>query len=73
MTTQDDLEIAPDFFSYFDATAPLLWEDSTLYCVSAWNDNGQSNHVSDPGACDGFSSPQSVSIDPTSSPAWDGC
>ena len=45
---QDDLEISPDFFEYFDATSPLLWKDPTLYCVSAWNDNGQVTHVHDP-------------------------
>ncbi|KAK8825671.1 hypothetical protein WA577_000842 [Blastocystis sp. JDR] len=44
---EDDLEIAPDFFEYFDATSPLLWTDSSLFCISAWNDNGQANHVSD--------------------------
>uniref|UniRef100_A0A183HFK2 Alpha-1,3-mannosyl-glycoprotein 2-beta-N-acetylglucosaminyltransferase n=1 Tax=Onchocerca flexuosa TaxID=387005 RepID=A0A183HFK2_9BILA len=37
----DDLDIAPDFFEYFSATRPLLDIDKTLYCVSAWNDNGK--------------------------------
>lgn len=46
---QDDLEIAPDFFEFFDATSPLLWKDPTIFCISAWNDNGQSGHVADPG------------------------
>lgn len=41
--------MAPDFFSYFDNTAPLLWKDPTLFCISAWNDNGQEDHVSDQG------------------------
>lgn len=41
--------MAPDFFSYFDNTSPLLWKDSSLYCISAWNDNGQGDHVSEPG------------------------
>ena len=45
---QDDLEVSPDFFEYFDATSPILWSDPTLYCVSAWNDNGQVTHVHDP-------------------------
>ena len=53
---QDDLEIAPDFFEYFDATAPLLWKDASLFCVSAWNDNGQVDHVSDVGKHTSFSS-----------------
>ncbi|ESO10940.1 hypothetical protein HELRODRAFT_72024 [Helobdella robusta] len=37
---EDDLEISPDFFEYLIATKPLLEKDPTLYCVSAWNDNG---------------------------------
>ncbi|KAB7504973.1 Alpha-1,3-mannosyl-glycoprotein 2-beta-N-acetylglucosaminyltransferase [Armadillidium nasatum] len=37
---EDDLDIAPDFFEYFAATYPLLKSDPTLYCISAWNDNG---------------------------------
>lgn len=38
---EEDLEIAPDFFSYFTATAPLLDKDKSLLCVSCWNDHGQ--------------------------------
>lgn len=38
---EDDLEIAPDFFSYFESLLPILEADSSLYCVSAWNDNGK--------------------------------
>lgn len=38
--TEDDLTVAPDFFDYFLATRPLLEVDKTLFCVSAWNDNG---------------------------------
>ena len=40
--------LAPDFFSYFEATAPLLDADESLYCVSSWNDHGQDRFVSDP-------------------------
>lgn len=43
---EEDLEVAPDFFSYFEATAPLLDQDSSLYCVSAWNDQGQVGRAS---------------------------
>jgi hypothetical protein len=25
-----------------------MYSDPTLFCVSAWNDNGQKNHVKDP-------------------------
>lgn len=42
---EDDLDIAPDFFDYFLATRPLLEEDHTLFCVSAWNDNGKSDLI----------------------------
>ena len=31
---------APDFLIFFEQTAPLLDLDSTLWCVSTWNDNG---------------------------------
>lgn len=37
---EDDMKIAPDFYSYFSALAPLLQTDPSLYCISAWNDNG---------------------------------
>nr|CAG4649346.1 EOG090X06K9 [Scapholeberis mucronata]SVE93628.1 EOG090X06K9 [Scapholeberis mucronata] len=42
---EDDLDIAPDFFSYFSSTYPLLSNDVTLWCVSAWNDNGKASLV----------------------------
>lgn len=38
---EDDMEVASDFYDYFDALAPLLEKDRTLWCVSAWNDNGK--------------------------------
>ena len=43
--TEDDLNIADDFFEYFDAMHKVLETDSTLYCVSAWNDNGKKNLI----------------------------
>ncbi|XP_043974326.1 alpha-1,3-mannosyl-glycoprotein 2-beta-N-acetylglucosaminyltransferase a [Gambusia affinis] len=45
---EDDLEVAPDFFEYFRALHPVLQSDPTLWCVSAWNDNGRDGMV-DPG------------------------
>lgn len=42
---EEDLEIAVDFFSYFEATLPLLQSDPKLFCVSAWNDNGRPDLV----------------------------
>jgi len=38
--TEDDLDISPDFFDYFQALYPLLKYDKTIWCISAWNDNG---------------------------------
>ena len=35
------MELAPDFFTYFEALAPLLDEDERLFCISSWNDHGQ--------------------------------
>uniref|UniRef100_A0A8R1EQ04 Alpha-1,3-mannosyl-glycoprotein 2-beta-N-acetylglucosaminyltransferase n=1 Tax=Caenorhabditis japonica TaxID=281687 RepID=A0A8R1EQ04_CAEJA len=39
--TEDDLDISPDFFSYFSNTRYLLENDPKLWCVTAWNDNGK--------------------------------
>ncbi|KAJ3672338.1 hypothetical protein LUZ60_007059 [Juncus effusus] len=44
---EDDMEIAPDFFEYFEATAALLDTDKTIMAVSSWNDNGQKQFVYD--------------------------
>ena len=43
--SSDDLEVAPDFFSYFSALRPLLQQDKSLWCVSAWNDNGKTENI----------------------------
>ena len=38
---EDDMLFSPDFLRYFEAMAVLLERDSSLFCVSAWNDNGR--------------------------------
>ncbi|XP_077293382.1 alpha-1,3-mannosyl-glycoprotein 2-beta-N-acetylglucosaminyltransferase isoform X2 [Arctopsyche grandis] len=38
---EDDLDISSDFYEYFLGTYALLKNDPTLWCVSAWNDNGK--------------------------------
>lgn len=38
---RNDLLVSPDFYEYFSATLPILQTDPTLWCVSAWNDNGK--------------------------------
>eukprot|EP00002_Diphylleia_rotans_P032273 TRINITY_DN6765_c0_g1_i2.p1 TRINITY_DN6765_c0_g1~~TRINITY_DN6765_c0_g1_i2.p1 ORF type:complete len:337 (+),score=64.98 TRINITY_DN6765_c0_g1_i2:86-1096(+) len=45
---EEDLEIAPDFFDYFTKMSLLLDIDSTVMCISAWNDNGLSLNAIDP-------------------------
>ena len=42
---EDDLELARDFFEYFQAFAPILDVDESLLAVSAWNDHGQESHI----------------------------
>lgn len=42
---EDDLNVAPDFYEYFLGTHELLKNDSTLWCVSAWNDNGKGSNI----------------------------
>jgi alpha-1,3-mannosyl-glycoprotein beta-1,2-N-acetylglucosaminyltransferase len=45
---EEDLHVAPDFFSYFVKLAPLLDTDPSLLAISAFNDNGFQGHVHDP-------------------------
>ncbi|KAM0055053.1 putative alpha-1,3-mannosyl-glycoprotein 2-beta-N-acetylglucosaminyltransferase [Helianthus debilis subsp. tardiflorus] len=45
---EDDMEIAPDFFDYFEAGANLLDKDKSIMAISSWNDNGQKQFVRDP-------------------------
>lgn len=40
IVTEDDLDIGNDFFSYFRWGKQVLNTDDTVWCVSAWNDNG---------------------------------
>lgn len=47
---EEDIEVGVDFFDYMAAMSPLLDRDPTLYCVSAWNDNGKAGLVLDPHA-----------------------
>ncbi|CAK9177924.1 unnamed protein product [Ilex paraguariensis] len=45
---EDDMEIAPDFFDYFEAGSILLDSDKSIMAISSWNDNGQKQYVQDP-------------------------
>ncbi|CAI5970510.1 unnamed protein product [Closterium sp. NIES-64] len=44
---EDDMELAPDFFDYFEAASNLLDVDESILAVSSWNDNGQKQFVHD--------------------------
>ena len=33
--------ISPDFFDYFKKVSQVVLNDTSLYCASAWNDNGK--------------------------------
>ncbi|XP_019644271.1 PREDICTED: protein O-linked-mannose beta-1,2-N-acetylglucosaminyltransferase 1-like [Branchiostoma belcheri] len=48
IVVEEDLDVSVDFFSYFSQTLPLLEEDPTVYCVSAWNDQGYEHSCGDP-------------------------
>ena len=37
---EEDIKVAPDFFTYMESTSAQLDKDPTLYAVSAFNDNG---------------------------------
>lgn len=45
---EEDLDVSPDFFSFFSQTLPALEADETLYCISAWNDQGYEHTARDP-------------------------
>ncbi|KAG6413583.1 hypothetical protein SASPL_126297 [Salvia splendens] len=45
---EDDMEIAPDFFDFFEAGASLMDRDKSIMAISSWNDNGQKQFVHDP-------------------------
>lgn len=44
---EEDLDVSPDFLNYFSQTIHLLDEDDTLYCISAWNDQGYNHSCKD--------------------------
>lgn len=42
---EDDLNFSDDFFEYFLTLSSLLDNDNSLYCISAWNDNGKNDII----------------------------
>ncbi|XP_077980991.1 protein O-linked-mannose beta-1,2-N-acetylglucosaminyltransferase 1-like [Glandiceps talaboti] len=45
---EEDLDVSEDFFSFFSQTVHLLEEDESIYCISAWNDQGYEHTCEDP-------------------------
>jgi len=45
---EEDLDVSDDIFDYFSQTYPLFKKDSSIYCISAWNDQGYQHSVKDP-------------------------
>lgn len=45
---EEDLDVASDALVYFNQTLPVLRADPSLYCVSAWNDQGYEHTALDP-------------------------
>ncbi|XP_068206009.1 protein O-linked-mannose beta-1,2-N-acetylglucosaminyltransferase 1-like [Palaemon carinicauda] len=45
---EDDLELAPDFISYFHQVGPLLLKDSSLLFINAFNYNSYGHTANDP-------------------------
>lgn len=44
---EDDMDISPDFFDYFRTMQPILRNDTSLLCISAFNSAGMKGLVSD--------------------------
>lgn len=44
---EEDLDVAKDALIYFNQTLQVLKDDSSLYCVSAWNDQGYEHSAGD--------------------------
>lgn len=43
--TEDDLNLAVDFFHYFEAMYSVMLSDPSIFCTSAWNDNGKEHLI----------------------------
>lgn len=45
---EEDLDVSLDFLSFINQSLPLLDEDESVYCISAWNDQGYEHTSEDP-------------------------
>ena len=44
---EEDLDVAPDIMDYFTQLLPVLDSDESVYCISAWNDQGYKHSSND--------------------------
>ena len=49
MILEEDLAISVDILSYFKQLLPVLENDESIYCISAWNDQVSENQSGDTG------------------------
>ncbi|EDO45873.1 predicted protein [Nematostella vectensis] len=45
---EEDLDISVDILTYFQQMLPILETDESLFCISAWNDQGYEHSSHDP-------------------------
>jgi len=45
---EEDLDVSVDILSYFKQLLPVLENDESVYCISAWNDQGYDHLSNDP-------------------------
>ncbi|KAL9957754.1 hypothetical protein ACROYT_G034692 [Oculina patagonica] len=45
---EEDLDVSVDILTYFNQLLPVLENDESVYCISAWNDQGYDYTVNDP-------------------------
>ncbi|XP_068751862.1 protein O-linked-mannose beta-1,2-N-acetylglucosaminyltransferase 1-like [Montipora capricornis] len=45
---EEDLDVSVDILSYFRQLLPVLENDESVYCISAWNDQGYNHVCNDP-------------------------
>lgn len=45
---EEDLDVSKDIMDYFSQLIPVLASDQSVYCISAWNDQGYEHSSNDP-------------------------
>ncbi|XP_015775817.1 PREDICTED: protein O-linked-mannose beta-1,2-N-acetylglucosaminyltransferase 1-like [Acropora digitifera] len=45
---EEDLDVSADILSYFKQLLPVFENDESVYCISAWNDQGYNHLSNDP-------------------------